>query len=459
MSRVWSVHWTSPLWLLAVAATAAACRMATSNPHGVVIITLDTTRADYLGPYGFSHVPTPQIDRLAAGGVVFEQATTVAPLTLPAHCSLFTGMFPPRHGVRDNADALGGDYPTLAELLRGRGFRTGAFVSSAILHADRGLARGFETYDDRRAASRAAAGGLQRPANETVDAALSWLQDRQDQPFFLWLHLYDPHAPYDPPEPFRTAFGDDLYAGEIAFADAEIGRLTDFLEERGRLDRTAIVITADHGESLHEHGEAGHGIFLYQSVIHVPLVIRAPGLPARRVSSVARLVDVMPTILDLAGVDRPSAMLDGISLIGVARGKANIDLDAYSESEHPLQFGWSPLRSLRNGRFKLIAAPRPELYDLQRDPAELRDLFGTQPALGRAMARRLAEIEQAASANRSAAEHSTAPDIVERLAALGYIARSPITAPTSRTLLPDPKDHIGEYNSLARRRSETPSRR
>jgi arylsulfatase A-like enzyme len=447
------------MWLLVEAVTATACQIAPSKPHGVVVITLDTTRADYLGVYGSTHAATPNLNRLATGAVVFEQALTVAPLTLPAHSSLFTGLLPPRHGVRDNAGALAGRHETLAALLRRRGFQTAAFVSSAILMADRGLASGFETYDDRRASSRAIAGGLQRPANETVDAALTWLEGRHDKPFFLWVHLYDPHAPYDPPEPFRTAYRDNPYAGEIAFADAEVGRLTAFLEARGLLDHTAVVLTADHGESLHEHGEAGHGIFLYQSVVRVPLIVRAPGVTARRIPAVTRIVDVMPTILDLAGVDGPAANLDGISLIAAMRGTASPDLDAYAESEYPREFGWSPLRSLRNGRFKLIAAPRPELYDVESDPAELHDLFSTRPALGRVMARRLVEMEHAATGTHDASDSSPAPDVAERLAALGYIAPGPRAASTAQGSLPDPKDHIGTLSALVRQRNQAPARR
>jgi arylsulfatase A-like enzyme len=448
-----------PLCLLASGMTGAACRGAPAVPHGVVLITLDTTRADYLGVYGSTYAATPNLNHLASRAVVFEQAMTVAPLTLPAHSSLFTGLLPPRHGVRDNAGALTGRHDTLAELLRRRGFQTAAFVSSAILHADRGLAAGFETYDDRRATSRARTGGLHRPANETVDAALTWLRKRDDRPFFLWVHLYDPHAPYDPPEPLRTAYRDNPYAGEIAFVDAELGRLTAFLEAGGRFDRTAIVVTADHGESLHEHGEAGHGIFLYQSVVRVPLIVRAPGLAARRIAAVARLVDVMPTILELAGADRPAASLDGVSLIDAMRGAADLDLDAYAETQYPLEFGWSPLRSLQNGRFKLIAAPRPELYDLERDPSERRNLFGTRPDLGRAMAQRLVAMERAATGDPGVAESATPPEIAERLAALGYVAPGAKPAPTAQAPLPDPKDHIGEYTALARQRNAATRRK
>ena len=450
---------TLPAWALAAGLTAAGCRIAFALPHGVVLITLDTTRADYLGAYGSTHAATPNLNRLASRAVVFEQAMTVAPLTLPAHSSLFTGLLPPRHGVRDNAGALAPHHDTLAELIRRRGFQTAAFVSSAILHADRGLAAGFETYDDRRATSRALAANLQRPANQTVDAALKWLHSRHDRPFFLWVHLYDPHAPYDPPEPLRTAYRDNPYAGEVAFADAEIGRLTAFLEARELLDRTALIVTADHGESLHEHGEPGHGIFLYQSVIRIPLIVRAPGLAARRVAAVTRLVDVMPTILDLAGAGRPAAGLDGISLIDMMRGAANPDLDAYAESQYPLDFGWSPLRSLQNGRFKLIAAPRPELYDLEGDPSELRNLFGTRPQLARAMAQRLVEMESGATAREGVTNWESPPEVAERLAALGYIARGERPAPSAQAPLPDPKDHIGEYVALAQQQRNGATRR
>ncbi|HXW04955.1 MAG TPA: sulfatase [Vicinamibacterales bacterium] len=428
----------------------------------VLIVTLDTTRADYVSAYGSMRVWTPNLDRLAADGVVFEQAMTVAPLTLPAHCSLFTGLLPPRHGVRDNAGAsLAASYQTLAEVLQRRGFETGAFVGSVVLEHGRGLEAGFDVYSDGITTGRTSSGiGLQRRADQIVDEAIAWLEERDRAPFLLWVHLYDPHAPYAPPEPFRTAYGDDPYAGEVAFADAQVGRLLDALDGRRRLDRPVVVVVGDHGESLTEHGETGHGIFIYQNVIRVPLIIRAAGVAPRRVAEVTRLVDVMPTVLELVAVSSPAT--DGVSLVATMTGRVGaLDLEAYSESLYPERFGWSPLRALRAGRFKLIEAPRPELYDLQTDPTEQHNIHATRPAVATAMSRRLAALAQLGPTAREGHFYRPARETLERLAALGYVAAGRTTVDQPGPVLPDPKDHIGEYSRLARRRHEprTPTER
>lgn len=443
-------------WILPVVLGSCASPEKPPRPLGILIVTLDTTRADYLSAYGSSQVWTPNLDRLAAGGVLFEQAMTVAPLTLPAHCSLFTGLLPPRHGVRDNAGgSLTAGHQTLAEVLQRRGFETAAFVGSVVLHAGRGLAAGFDVYHDGITAGRPAAGGLQRPADQVVDEAVAWLEGRHGTSFFLWVHLYDPHAPYDPPEPFRTTYGDDLYAGEIAFADAQIGRLLDVLDRRRLLDRTAVVVAGDHGESLNEHGESGHGIFIYQSVMRVPLIVRVAGVSPRRVPEVTRLVDVMPTVLEL--VAAPTTATDGVSLVAAMTGAArSLDLEAYSESLYPERLGWSPLRSLRDGRFKLIDAPRPELYDLQTDPAEQYNIHTERPAIAAMMSRRLSALKRHLAPRHDASDPvRPTPETVEHLAALGYVGAARTTLTEGGESLPDPKDHISEYNLLVRRRQET----
>ena len=422
------------------------------RPTGVVIVTLDTTRADYLSAYGPGRVWTPNLDRLAAEGVVFEQAMTVAPLTLPAHCSLFTGLLPARHGVRDNAGgSLAGGERTLARVLHERGFETAAFVGSVVLGAGRGLEAGFAVYHDGITNGRRSIGSLQRPADYVIDDAVRWLDGRRNTPFLLWVHLYDPHAPYDPPEPFRTAYKDDPYAGEIAFADAQLGRLLDVLERRHLVDRVALVVSADHGESLNEHGEMGHGIFIYQNVIRVPLIIRVPGVPPRRVHDVTSIVDVMPTVLDL--VAAPGVTTDGVSLVPAITGSPrSLDLDAYSESLYPERFGWSALRSLQDARFKLIDAPRPELYDLQADPTEQDNLYTQRPVLAAAMSRRLSALTRQFAPRRDAGGVQPTRETLERLAALGYVGTARATWSGSVHPLPDPKDHIGEYSRLVRQR-------
>jgi arylsulfatase A-like enzyme len=270
-----------------------------------------------------------------------DQVTTVAPLTLPAHASLFTWLLPPRHGARDNASApLADEHVTLAELLHERSFRTAAFAGSAILNPDRGLRQGFETYGS---ISRDIVNplpplgrGLERSAGAVMDDAIRWLADAGNAPFFLWTHLYDPHRPYQAPEPSASRY--DPYVAEIAYADSQIVRLLAALDARRLLDRVVVVVVADHGESLGEHGEADHGVFLYESVLRVPLIVRAPGLPPRRVPSVVRLIDVMPTVLDLLGLPVPP--LDGVSLVATLNGQP-ADVEAYAESLYPQRHGWN----------------------------------------------------------------------------------------------------------------------
>jgi arylsulfatase A-like enzyme len=273
------------------------------------------------------------------------------------------------------------------------------------------------------------------------------------------VHLYDPHAPYDPPEPFRTAYRDDLYAGEIAFVDEQVGRLLDVLDRRRLIDRTAVVVAADHGESLNEHGEIGHGFFIYESVIRVPLIVRAAGVAPRRVPDVVRIVDVMPTLLRLAGA--PASGLDGVSLVDVMTGAArSLDLDAYAESLVPERFGWSPLRSLRTGRLKFIDAPRPELYDLATDPGELHNLVADRPATVATIARELSALTRRLAPSAGAGDRiQPTAETIAQLAALGYVATGQTTPDRGQHVLPDPKDHIEEYNALVRRQREASRRR
>lgn len=413
------------------------------TPVGIVLITLDTTRADRLSPYGLMDAAMPALDRLAREGAVFDQAISVAPLTLPAHTSLLTGLLPPAHGVRDNVDdPLPERHVTLTEILRDRGFRTGAFVGSTVLDADRGLAQGFETYRNAMPIAPGGPPAPQRRADAVIDDALTWLDGIGGSRFFLWTHLYDPHRPYEPPEPFRSRY-DDPYIGEIAFADAQIGRLIDALDRRGVLDRTLIVVAGDHGESLGEHGERTHGIFVYENVLRVPLLIRAPWFTPVRTGTVVRLVDVMPTILDLFGIDAPD--VDGVSLRSLLDGRStDLGLEAYAESRYPLRFGRSSLRSLRDGRFKVIDAPRPELYDLTLDPFETTNLYVTRRPLADAMIRRVRSIAATDRPRHDASRSQTAvpEELKARMAALGYVGMA-VPAQEAEDL-PDPKDCIWE---------------
>jgi arylsulfatase A-like enzyme len=454
--RTWSL-------LLAAAAVLAGVwwRERPSRSLNVVIITLDTTRADRLPVYGFMDTSMPALEQLARAGVVFDQATSVSPLTLPAHTSLFTGLLPPGHGVRDNADeALAARHTTLAEVLHDRGFRTGAFVGSIVVGPERGLAQGFDRYSgvgsarpDRSPAedpgqSPAGSRGRQRRADAVVTDAIRWLDDVAGSRFFLWAHLYDPHGPYDPPEPYRSTYSDP-YIAEIAFADSQIGRLLDALEARRLMGRTIVIVAGDHGESLGDHGEQTHGVFIYESVLRVPLIIRSPAVSPGRIGGVVRLTDVMPTVLELLGI--PAPRMDGVSLVDLLTGRLpTLDLEAYSESEYPRRLGWSPLRALRDGRFKLIDAPRPELYDLERDPFEERNVYAERQTMAAAMIQRLQVLARPHSPTGSQSSEKPAvlpSQLTADLAALGYVGSRPPRAHATSESLPDPKDCIGLYSA------------
>ena len=437
----------------------------TSAPLNLVVITLDTTRADRIGAYGRARAGTPHLDALAQDGVLFDHATASAPITLPAHSSLFTGRFPPQHGVRDNGGYFLSDQEqTLAETLKARGYATGGFIAAYVLDSKWGIAQGFDTYVDDFDLSKYkvfSMGAIQRPGNEVVDKAVPWMDEHRAAPFFAWIHLYDPHAPYAAPEPFRSDYAGDRYQGEIAFTDAQVGRVVQFLRDRDLYDRTVIVVIGDHGESLGDHGEDGHGFFVYESVVHVPFVVRAPeaSMKGRRVADTVRSVDVMPTVLDLLGVEKPAgAAIDGASLRPLMTGaRPELGLEAYAEAVYPLHhFGWSDLRALRQGRYKLIAAPRPELYDLQEDPAETNNIFAARRALGDRMLGRLGELEahfrQSAQAKSEAVEID--PDAKARLAALGYVGSfvAAVGEDGSRAGLADPKDKVHLFNKISRAR-------
>ena len=408
-------------------------------PEGLLIITLDTTRADRLPTYGYQSAVTPAIDRLAGGGVRFDRAVSVAPLTLTAHTSLFTGLYPPHHGVRDNSDAplAPAQASTLAEVFHARGFRTAAFVGSMVLGVDRGLSRGFDVYDDGR--DRGAA-PRRRPGSTVVDRADAWIDRLAGRPFFLWVHLYDVHAPQTPTAPVGPRTG-DAYEDAIAYVDAQVGRLLETLDRDHRFATTAIILAGDHGESLGEHGEREHGIFLYEGALHIPLIVDVPGSndAGRRVPQVASLVDIAPTVRELFRL--PAAETDGVSLVPALRGAALPKRFVYAESMYARRFGWSPLRMVRDERYKYIDAPRRELYDLDEDPFETRNVSADRPSIVAAMRAKLEAFAEPLS-NRPASGPSADTRALE---ALGYIARAP-AAPSVG--LVDPKDHIQEYNAI-----------
>jgi arylsulfatase A-like enzyme/Flp pilus assembly protein TadD len=415
----------------------------------ILLVTLDTTRADRIGCYGHAPAATPVLDRLAAGGIRFAEAMTVAPETLPAHATLFTGLLPPAHGVRINGEgALGSRYPTLAEVARGRGYQTAAFVSAFVLDARFGLDQGFDHYDDHVDAAGGATfstGANERRAGPTTDAALAWIRSRDHaRPFLAWVHYFDAHAPYEPPEPFASRFAGALYDGEIAYVDAQLGRLLAGLDDAGLRDRTLVIVAGDHGESLGDHYERTHSVFLYRSTIRVPLVVSNPRLfptPAVVDGTVVSLADLAPTVADLLGVEDAPAR-DGLSLLAT---KADPKRAVYVESLVPwLDFGWAPLFGLRTLRGSYVLAPRPECYDLRSDPGERRNLAQPRYAKGgpcaeeaRALDRMLTRMPPYETAG--AGPRTVDPEARERLQALGYLGGP---GPAERGPLADPKDMI-----------------
>ncbi len=419
----------------------------------LVLVTIDTLRADRLGCYGNREVATPHLDRLAREGALAPHATAHVPLTRPSHVSLFTGLLPAEHGIRDNVSpGLAAGIPTMAEALKGAGFRTAAFVSSIVLSSQSGLARGFDVYADRFQADGDDArflNTIQKRGDQTTAEALAWLRDGAEGRRFLWLHLYDPHDPYEPPEPHASRYAGRPYDGEVAYADELVGRLDAVLAERGLREQTLLVVTSDHGEGLGDHGESVHGFFAYQSTLAVPLLARGPGVPpGGRLGVTVGTIDLLPTALDLLGVPLPTALRpSGRTLAGAFRGTERpAEVAAYAESLLPLlHFGWSDLRVLREGRWKYIQAPRPELYDLQADPGEARNLALEQPARAEAMkaalGRRLAAERQSAVATPGAA--GVPPDLLEKLGALGYLG--PGAPAWSSAPGADPKDKIEEF--------------
>jgi arylsulfatase A-like enzyme/Flp pilus assembly protein TadD len=429
-----------------------------SGPLSVLLISIDTLRADRLGSYGHRAAQTPVLDALAARGLRFEQASTVAPLTLPAHASLLTGTFPIFHGVRDNGSFyLDEARTTMAEVFAGRGYRTGGFVGAFVLDRRWGIAQGFDRYfDDFDLSKFEMAAGLeaaQRPGHEVVDRTLAWLADDRDRPFFAWVHLYDPHSPYAPPEPYRSRFpatAEGAYDAEIAATDVQVGRLLADLDASGRLDRTLVVVVGDHGEMLGEHGEQQHGFFIYDAAVRIPLLMAGPGIPAGVVSDQVRIVDVMPTILELAGADRP-AEVQGASLVPLAR-REPLDLVALVETWYPrYHYGWSELTSVRDGRYKFIAAPRRELYDVQADPRELNDIAASNARVADAMERALGELSARMAAGASPPQaRAVDPEVEQRLRALGYVGATVTRAALEDRPRGDPKDKIALYNLLKR---------
>jgi arylsulfatase A-like enzyme/Flp pilus assembly protein TadD len=412
----------------------------------VLLVTIDTLRADHLGCYGDAQAHTPNINRLAAEGTRFKTVVTAAPLTLPSHCSIMTGVYPMVHGVRDNVGyRLDPSAETLAQILKRNGYATGAIVGAYVLDRSFGLGAGFDYYYDHfDAAGRETVNmaELKRRGSEVTDRGIAWIRRVRGRPFFAWIHFYDPHDPYDPPAPFKQQFAARPYDGEIAYVDQQLGRLFAFLKDAGLWQNTIIVLTADHGESLGEHRELRHGYFIYDATATVPLIVRPVAAKPRVVSNAVRSIDIAPTILQLTGIPKGKAM-QGATLSGPGSER-----DAYSETFYPLQFGWSPLRSVRVGNLKYIDAPRPELFELDVDPKELTNRAADRPAVAAEMKNKI-EMLQASSGVAAKAVYHLTPEQVEKLAKLGYLGNA--DAPHGDTAkLPDPKDEIDTFYLINR---------
>jgi choline-sulfatase len=444
----------------------AACAGRPAPPPAVavnvLIVTIDTLRADRVGVYGATTVETPNIDRLAREGAWAPQADVHAPLTRPSHASLFTGLYPAEHGIRDNVSPpLGDGVPLLASLFERRGFATAAFIASSVLDRQSGLARGFGVYSDRFDA-----GADQRTGDVVAAEAIAWLKElaapkpvkakaglAASKQFFAWVHLYDPHAPYNPPEPYAGRYAARPYDGEVAWCDELVGRLVAALRETGMLESTLMIVTSDHGEALGDYGEDVHGYFVYEATLRVPLVVRGPGVkPGGRLGSLVRTVDLFPTILDMTGLGAGTQSSSARSLAPALRGGAVNDEPSFAESLVPLlHYGWSDLRAVRDDRWKYILALRPELYDLEADPGELRNLVDQEPARARAMRTGLEDRlrKERTTARKEPAESGISPDLLERLGALGYV--SPGGPADRKSLGADPKDKLEEYKALSTR--------
>ena len=404
-----------PLFL-ALAALAAA---APSRPN-LLLITIDTLRPDRLGCYGSRYLQTPAIDRVAASGVVFTRAFAHTPLTLPSHANILLGTTPLQHGVHDNGIfRVPEGLPNLATFLRQSGYATGAVVGAFPLDSRFGLNTGFEVYDDRYGTGASLAFEfVERKAEAVVEGALAWLKERPG-PWFLWVHCFDPHQPYEPPEPFAARFKDDLYSGEVAYVDAALAKLFGYLQSTGSAGSTVIVLTGDHGQSLGEHGETTHGYFAYNSTLWVPLIISGPGVKPGRVSQNVCHIDIFPTVCDILGLPKP-AYLQGLSLLPAIRGKELAPRVIYFESLYAYyRRGWAPLRGFLAGQKKFIDLPIPEVYDLAVDFDEAKNLAGADVSRERAELHRLIKAESGPPAGTASKPRQDA-ETRRKLETLGY---------------------------------------
>jgi len=406
----------------------AARPPARSAKPDIFLVTIDTLRADHVHCYGYDWVQTPALDALAQDGTRFSNAFTPSPITNTSHTSILTGLLPSSHGVTDFAIPLAPAHATSAEILKQQGYKTAAFIGAVILDSKTlapGLDRGFDFYDNfpEHPESKSRWGRVERRGMEVVQHAETWLTQHRTGPHFMWMHLYDPHDPYEPPAPFSQTYKDRLYDGEIAYADSALGHFIAYLKKQGIYEASLIIVVGDHGEGLGEHREETHGIFLYDATTHVPLLVKLPSrVPQKKVvDAQVRTTDILPTALDLVAAPVPQE-LDGQSLKAYLNGSVASDRTTIGETDYPLRFGWSPLRSVRERGSKYIEAPHPELYNLQADPKELHNIYSADEATVQKLRKELVDV--------SAKSPDGAKDANARLS------------------LPDPKDRIEEQNLL-----------
>jgi choline-sulfatase len=454
---------------------------AQSKPPDIYLITIDTLRADHVHCYGDAAAQTPALDALAQDGVMFTQAFTPSPITQTSHTSILTGLLPIHHGVTDFGAQLASTHPTLAMLLKPAGYKSAAFIGSVVLDSKtiaRGLDRGFDFYDNfpeqgAQPAQKSRWGRIERRAADVVQHAEIWLDAHRSGPRFAWLHLYDPHDPYEPPAPYAERFKDRLYDGEIAYADSAVGNFIAYLKKQGLYDNAMVIVVADHGEGLGEHNEDTHGIFLYDSTLHVPLIVKQPRSSAasnasgasaaasdalsssatrgQKVDAQVRTTDILPTILDLLALPLPQQR-DGDSLLPLLAGRESNPRVAFGETNYPMSFGWAPLRSIRDAAAgaKFIEAPHPELYDLRADPGEQNNTYQPWDA---SVQKLRAALREAFPAQDNAAKSpgAVSTQTTDELKALGYLGPADVGSSSTvsePSLLPDPKDKIEEQNLL-----------
>ena len=446
-----SLRWLLLVLLTQGARTATLPRAKPSVHPNIIVITLDTTRADRMGFLGSTGGLTPNLDALARQSVVFSRAYAHVPLTTPSHASIFTGTYPQFNHLNYMGQPLTDDLPYLPDILKHRGYRTAAFVGSLIVDSKNpvaaGFGRGFDTYDapfHNRAKGEDLYTSVERRAGQVVDRALAWLSTYSQQPFFLWVHCYDPHAPYDPPPPYKARYASEPYDGEIAYTDSAMGKLFAGLRARGLYEGAVIAVMADHGEALGEHGEHHHGIFLYDETVHVPLLFKLPRqrFAGKRVEGRVQLVDVAPTILEEAGVRIPVAM-QGESLLGLMKlpsGNApSADRPAYAETDYAHRaFGWSALRAWRTGKFLYVDAPERELYDQTVDSGALHNLAPNAKAVADTMQAQADKFRRETS-RAETVKTSLSPEQSESLRALGYVGTDASAAAEGGERGPDPK--------------------